>query len=123
MRFIDCVNRGDVEGLGELMTDNHTLRVFDERPLVGKAANIDAWWSYTSSYPDYVIHPHQLSDDDGRVVVVGHTTGSHLALADDKEREVTVIWVAEVEGRLLTSWRIIEDTPQHRSELDLGLSS
>jgi hypothetical protein len=27
--FIDCINRGDPDGLGMLMTDDHELIVFD----------------------------------------------------------------------------------------------
>jgi ketosteroid isomerase-like protein len=35
--FIDCINRGDLDGLTELMTDDHALVVLDEAPLVGRA--------------------------------------------------------------------------------------
>jgi ketosteroid isomerase-like protein len=73
--FIDRVNRGDADGLAELMTDDHALEVLDEAPLVGKASNIEAWRGYMSAFPDYVIYPHQLAERDGLVAVVGHTTG------------------------------------------------
>ena len=55
--FIDAINRGDVERLGELMTEDHHLDVFDEPPLRGKAANLDAWRGYASAFPAYVIYP------------------------------------------------------------------
>ena len=29
MAFIACINRGDAEALGRLMTDDHSLHVFD----------------------------------------------------------------------------------------------
>ncbi len=38
--FVECINRGDVAGLGALMTDDHELRVFDEEPLRGKQAHV-----------------------------------------------------------------------------------
>ena len=34
--FIDCINRGDLTGLAELMTDDHSLVVLDEPPLMGR---------------------------------------------------------------------------------------
>ncbi len=34
--FIACINAGDVDGLGRLMTSDHQLIVFDEAPLVGQ---------------------------------------------------------------------------------------
>jgi hypothetical protein len=58
--FIDAINRGDVERLGELMTEEHHLDVFDEAPLRGKAANVDVWHGYASAFPTYVISPHEL---------------------------------------------------------------
>ena len=43
LRFIDCINQGDVQGLGRLITDDHQLKVFDEAALVGREANLAAW--------------------------------------------------------------------------------
>ena len=34
----------------------------------------------------------------GRVAVLGHTTGSHLGLPDEEEQELTLFWLAEVCG-------------------------
>ncbi len=78
------------------MTEAHTLQVLDEAPLEGKAANVEAWKGYASSFPEYLIYPHRLAELDGRVAVLGHTTGSHLALPDAEERMLTVIWLADV---------------------------
>jgi hypothetical protein len=49
-----------------------------------------------------------------RVAVVGATTGSHLGLPDEEELELSVIWVADVDGGALSSWQIAEDTPDAR---------
>ena len=78
------------------MTHEHTLQVFDEPPLVGKAANIEAWSGYASSFPDYVIYPHQISEGrrPGGIHRAHH--GSHLGLTDE-EQNLTVIWVAHVD--------------------------
>ena len=50
--FIDCINRGDIDGLSVLMTAGHTLQVLDEAPLFGKPANVEAWKGYASSFPE-----------------------------------------------------------------------
>ena len=63
--FVDCINRGDVDALGRLMTDDHTLEVFDEAPLIGRRANVDAWRGYTERFPSYVIHPRHLAAEGG----------------------------------------------------------
>jgi ketosteroid isomerase-like protein len=118
-RFIDCINVRDVDGLSKLMTDDHELIVFDEPPLRGRTANVEAWRGYASSYPSYVISPHRIAERDGVVAVLGHTTGSHLGLPDDEEQELTLIWLAEVADGHLRSWRLVEDSPARRKALGL----
>jgi hypothetical protein len=119
--FIDGINRGDVAHLASLMTDDHRLQVFDESPLVGKGANIEAWRSYTSLFPTYVIYPHRFVVRNSEVVVLGHTTGSHLGLPDQQESALTLLWRAIVgEGRL-SLWQLIEDTPSRRIEFGFAV--
>jgi ketosteroid isomerase-like protein len=117
--FIDCINRGDVDGLGQLMSEDHRLVVLDEEPVVGRDHNIDAWRGYFSSFPAYVIHPRALAAGEGRVAVLGTTTGSHLCLADEEEARLTVIWLAGVEDGKVRSWQVIEDTLPARRGLGL----
>jgi len=107
--FIDCINRGDLRGLTELMTDDHTLVVLDEAPLVGRNASRNAWDGYFSSCPDYVIYPRHVISDGASVAVLGATSGSHLDLPDAEELKLDIVWLAEVvEGRL-SLWRVAED--------------
>jgi hypothetical protein len=117
--FIDCINRGDVEALSRLMSDDHRLQVFDEDPVVGRDSNVAAWYGYSRAFPEYVIYPHRIAERDGRVAVVGHTTGSHLALPDDEEHALTLIWLATVAGGLVTAWQLVEDTDSNRAALGL----
>jgi hypothetical protein len=116
--FIDAVNQGDVERLATLMHAGHRLQVLDESPLYGRDANVAAWWGYVTTFPNYVIYPHTIAERrPGEVVVVGHTTGSHLDLLDQDEGELTVIWRATVDDGLLRLWQILEDTPARRTHL------
>ena len=119
MKFIECINRGDVDGLSALMTDGHTLQVLDEVPLVGRAANVEAWRGYTSAFPNYVIYAHQFAERGDEIAVLGHTTGSHLGLPDHEEKMLTVIWFARVENGRLSLWRIFDDDECRRDELGL----
>ena len=104
--FVDCINRGDLDGLAALMTDDHRLLVLDEDPLVGRTANVEAWRSYFTAFPEYVILPRQMSTDGARVSVLGTTTGSHLGLPDDEEMRLEVLWRADVVDGALSSWQV-----------------
>ena len=120
LRFIDCVNRCDLDGLTSVMTDDHRLKVFDEDPLVGKAANAQAWRGYFAGFPEYVIYPHKLASvTDATVAILGHTTGSHLGLPDSEESRETLIWLAETASALVRSWTLVEDTPANRQRYGL----
>jgi ketosteroid isomerase-like protein len=122
--FIDCINRGDIDGLGELMTDDHELVVFGEDAVRGRERNTKAWAGYAEAYPDYVIYPRAVAEPrEGHVAVLGHTTGSHLGLPDDEERKLSVIWLAQVRDGQLRCWRLVEGTPDRRAELGLTSSA
>jgi hypothetical protein len=116
LRFIECINRGDVHSLGRLMTDGHELKVFDETAVVGREANLAAWRGYVQSYPAYLIYPHRIAERAGMVAVLGHTTGSHLGLPDEEESRLTLIWLAEVGAGAIQSWRLIKDSPSNRQQ-------
>jgi hypothetical protein len=117
--FIDAINQGDVDRLVALMSPGHRLQVLQEPPVTGREPNRDAWNGYVTAFPDYVIYPDHLVHHDDDVVVLGSTTGSHLGLADEDERQLKVIWRATVHDGLLTLWQVLEDTPEQRALLGL----
>jgi hypothetical protein len=106
--FMDCVNRGDLDGLTGLMTPDHRLLVLDEDPLVGREANREAWAGYLAAFPEYVIDPRELAADGSRVSVLGTTTGSHLGLPDDDEMRLEVLWLADVVDGRLSLWQVAD---------------
>jgi hypothetical protein len=68
-----------------------------------------------------VIYPHRIAENPyGRVAVLGHTTGSHLGLADDAESLLTLIWVDECVNGAISGWTLVEDTPLNRERYGLG---
>jgi uncharacterized protein len=118
--FIDCINRGDLAALVALMSEDHRLEVFTEPPVAGRAANEAAWQGYMKALPRYFIHPHRISERDGVVAILGHTTGSHLGLPDDAERRYIVIWLASCRDGLIHAWRLVEDSPLNREQHGLA---
>jgi hypothetical protein len=95
LAFVNCINHRDLPGLVSLMSDDHRLQVFDEAPVTGR------------------------DSPDGEVAVLGHTTGSHLGLADSQESLLTMIWIAECQQGAVSSWRLAEDTLPNRDRYGL----
>jgi SnoaL-like protein len=102
--FIDCINRGDLDALGAVMSDDHRLEVLDEEAVVGRDANLQAWRGYFDSFPTYVLYPQRIAERGGTVAILGHTTGSHLGLPDEEERELSLIWVADCVDGTVRRW-------------------
>jgi ketosteroid isomerase-like protein len=117
--FIDAINRGDVDRLVALMSPGDRLQVLQEPPLDGREANRGAWDGYLTAFPRYVIYPDRIVHRGDEVLVLGGTTGSHLGLSDQEERQLKVVWRATVRDGLLTLWQVIEDTPRQRALLGL----
>jgi hypothetical protein len=52
--------------------------------------------------------------------VLGCTTGSHLNLPDNEERQLTLIWLGTCRDGFLANWTLIEDTAQNRARWGLS---
>jgi ketosteroid isomerase-like protein len=116
LSFIDCINRLDLDALADLMTDDHELRILDERPVAGRAQNVEAWRGYFAAFPAYVIYPERIAERGETVVILGHTTGSHLGLADEVEATMDVLWTATARSGRLETWCILDDGPTARDQ-------
>jgi hypothetical protein len=46
----------------------------------------------------------QIAERGERVAALGHTTGSHLGLADEDEARLSLIWLATVVDGKLATW-------------------
>jgi hypothetical protein len=114
--FIERINRGDVEGLADLMAEDYVLTVFDEAPQPGRADGIEGWRGYATAFPRYIVYPTRLAESGERVAILGYTTGSHLGLPDEEEKKLTLFWLAEIRDGLVSKWTLIEDTPENRRE-------
>ena len=123
LSFIDCINRGDLDGLVALMHHDHVLTVLDEPPLIGRDMNRDAWRGYFAAFPEYVIYPRHIAAEGSTVAVLGTTTGSHLGLSDQEEAQLTIIWIATVAERVVTEWRIVDDSATARTRAGIPSSA
>jgi hypothetical protein len=103
LKFIECVNSGDSEGLKALQTEDFTFIDMNGNVYVGR----DGWEDYFSTYPDYRIHIEKILKGGNSIAIIGKTTGSHI----EPKLEVleTVLWIVEVIDDLVAKWRIFSD--------------
>ena len=100
LRFNERINQRDVEGLAELMTDDHTFIDNSGGVTKGKLAMKEGWRDFFEKYPDYQNIFTCVTTQDNVVVIVGHSTCSYKPL------EGPNIWTAKMRGGLVSEWRV-----------------
>jgi ketosteroid isomerase-like protein len=117
IQFNDAINRGDLDALGALMTDDHTFTDSLGAQVIGKSNCLEAWRGFFAQFPDYRNHFTELIARDDRVVVIGYSTCS-VAVLDGP-----ALWTADIEDDKVAHWRVYQDTPAVRAELGLPSQS
>jgi len=107
--YIRRINTADVEGLLALMTPDHVFCVDGEPPLSGAEALREASKGYCAAYHTYTIYVDEIYDQHERVIVVGHTSGSHLP-ASIEQKPSSVLWEARLRDGRIAAWIIYYPT-------------
>jgi ketosteroid isomerase-like protein len=112
-RFNDRINDRDVDGLAELMADDHAFIDAAGGRVVGKPACLAAWRGFFGAYPDYRNHFESTASRGDVAVAIGRSTCSDPILAGP------AIWAARVRDGKIVEWRVYEDTPETRAQLSI----
>jgi len=116
--WIARINRRDLAGLLDMMTEDHVFFVDGEPPTVGRAAMAKAWRGYFDAFPAYQIFEDDHAARGCTVFVIGHTTGSHVPPPAELIPGC-VIWKAAVRAGRLAEWSIFDGTLANRTRLGL----
>lgn len=120
LSFIEKINRGDIAGLETMLTPDHTFTNLVKDFLKGETATRQGWREYLSANPNYRIFIRQAYQSAKRVVLIGHTIGSHLKLSEIVEFHAEgMIWIAEIQENKVAAWQILEDTLENYNRLNL----
>jgi ketosteroid isomerase-like protein len=113
LRFNECINRHDIDGLVELMTDDHTFIDRKDEVFPGKEAMTKGWIEFFDSFPEYVNTFNRVQSQGNLVVLHGYATWKK---GDDPDH---AIWTARIENDQVAEWRIYENTAQNRRKFNL----
>ncbi|WP_258803613.1 nuclear transport factor 2 family protein [Pseudarthrobacter sp. NS4] len=113
-RFNDCINTGDVGGLAELMSDEHTFIDTGGVAIRGKDACLNAWRGFFLAHPTYRNVFVAFSANDEAVSVSGYSV-----CPGHPELDGPALWSAVIRGGRFDEWRVYEDTPEARRTLSL----
>ena len=109
LAFIDRINAHDVEGLGALMSDDHTFIDAHGNQVNGKQKMIAGWRAYFQWFPDYYIEVADIFEDDRKFGMFGFAGGSFQGKANASWR-LPAAWQAAVKEGRLSLWQVYADT-------------
>jgi ketosteroid isomerase-like protein len=113
LQFNECINNQDLEGLSDLMTEDHTF--IDSKGEIdrGKDTMLKGWRDFFREFPDYLNHFQRVESRDNLVLITGYSTCSYEPL------DGPAIWTAKVDNDLVSEWRVYDDTDENREKLKL----
>jgi len=112
LAFVDCINRHDVNGLCNLMTDDHLFIDSAGAKVQGREEMRKAWVGYFYMIPDYAIEVKAAMQKDSVVGLFGTTRGTYAAgkpLQDRNRWELPASWRAVVRDGKIAEWQVYAD--------------
>ncbi len=114
LRFVRRINEHDVEGLAELMSDDHTFVDAHGKQVVGREQMAAGWRGYFEWFPDYSIEVTDVfaggaSAAGQTFALFGFAGGSFKGNADAGWR-LPAAWKAVVRDGRIMLWQVFADT-------------
>ena len=116
-RFVEAINRHDLEAMAALMTEDHRLVDSGGLTLAGRDSVVDAWKAYLTMVPDYRITVSESFERDDTAVVLGQATGSYVD-PDGRNHgswECPAAWRAVTAAGRVVEWQVFADTEPVRA--------
>ena len=119
-RFVDRINRHDLDGIVALLTSDHRFvdslgTVFDGREMLHKG-----WAAYLRMVPDYHLAIERVFADGEHVLLIGTAQGTYSrdgVLHPDDAWSTPGAWLARIRGRLIAEWRVYADNEPIRRRM------
>jgi ketosteroid isomerase-like protein len=107
--FIDRINAHDVDGLAQLMTDDHRFIDAHGNEMVGKLTMTAGWRGYFNLFPVYSIEVNEVFERGEMFALLGFAGGSLKSNADASWR-LPAAWKAIVRDGRVALWQVYADT-------------
>jgi ketosteroid isomerase-like protein len=110
--FIEKINAHSLDGLCELMTEDHTFVDGGGAVTRGREAMRDAWQVYFSMMPDYLITAEHILAEKNIVGIFGKASGTYSSdgkLKRENKWQVPVAILAIIRDEKIVHWQVYAD--------------
>lgn len=111
--FVKQVNNHNVEGIANLLCDDHTFIDAYGNGISGKDEMKKAWEVYFEWFPDYVISISEIITGKHCTAMIGHASGTYKGIKNESNSyywKLPAAWKIIVEGDKIKLWQIYCDT-------------
>ena len=116
--FVERINRGELEGIVELMTEDHRLVDSLGHEVAAIREVGSAWSAYLGMVPDYRIVVEEILCDRDVVVLIGSASGSFVPQGTGESVggwETPAVWRVVVRDGRVEEWRVYADNEPIRA--------
>ncbi len=117
LNYIDRINHHDIDGLLELMSDDHEFSDSTGVNIHGKEEMKLAWFDFFIHFPDYTILPDEIITDKNTGAVFGIAKGTYFDEGELEEKnkfKVPASWKASFKDGKVSEWKVYADFDQVR---------
>lgn len=117
LKFIERINASDVDGICNLMTDDHVFFDGLGNRFAGKENMRAGWKMYFSWFPDYRISHEEIFRERNIVAVFGFASATYAVngkLPAENHWQVPAAWKAVVRDAKIAEWRVYCDNQPAR---------
>ncbi len=112
LRFVEKINRHDLQGLVALMTEDLLFTDSEGNQVRGRQKMLAAWQGYFSMMPDYHIQVEKVFQNQDEVVLLGTAKGTYALggkLLKKNRWEIPAAWRGVVQNGLVKEWQVYAD--------------
>ena len=117
LSFVERINQHDVEGLVQLMSEDHLFVDALGARVQGSEALRQGWMGYFRWFPDYTISCTEVLEKGDVVALFGMACGTYNVggkLLPENRWEIPAAWKAVVRGERVAEWRVYADNEPAR---------
>jgi hypothetical protein len=118
VEFIDKINAHELEGLCDLMTDEHLFIDGLGNIQRGREVMRNGWKSYFTMVPDYWIKVERMIENENVVGIFGTAGGTYTRdghLDPRNQWEVPAAWQAVIQSDRVAVWQVYADNDPIRT--------
>jgi len=111
-RFVDAINRRDVDKICSLITKDHMFIDSQGNEISGKEAMRKGWAGYFQLFPDYQIEVTEVFVRGETVAAFGFAGGTCHGLKERKDLawKLPAAWNAKIAEGKISRWQVYADS-------------